>query len=54
VPALGSLGEELSALGIGIARDLQIRQHDVVGQRQIIVTQRLALLRDLDNRIGAR
>jgi hypothetical protein len=54
VPALGALGEKFSALGVWIAGDLQIRQHDVVGQSQIVVTQRLALLRDLADGIGAR
>ena len=51
---LGSLGEELSALGVRIAGDLQIRQHDMVGQSQIVITKGLALLRDLHDGIGRR
>src|SRR5262249_9276069 len=51
---LGPFGEEFAALGIGIAGDLRVRQYDVVGQCQIVVAQRLAFLRDLDDDIRGR
>lgn len=38
--------EKFAALGIGVARDLEVWQQDVVGQGQIIVAHRLAFLRD--------
>ena len=54
VAPLRPFAKELSALGIGVARNLQIGQDDVVGQRQIVVTQRFAFSGDMDDRVRVR
>ena len=54
MPAFRALPEEFAALGIRIARHPQVRQHDMVGQCQIVITQRLTLLCDPDQAAGRR
>ena len=50
----GPSPKEFAAFGIGVARHPQVRQHDVVGQSQVVVAQRLALLRDPGHDLGRR
>jgi hypothetical protein len=52
VPEFRTLSEEFAAFGIRVAGHPQVRQQDVVGQRQVVVAQRLALLRDPGDDLG--
>ena len=54
VPAFGTFSEEFAPFGIGVAQHPQVRQHDVVGQCQVIVAQCLAKLCDPGHDLGRR